>query len=289
MKLFNLFNKTIYDIGFDSLENPIFYNAPIGIRFEIGGEDDVYIKKGMLRKLHPNRKYVNKAVERASRIFDALPKKDWILRIDLCDEREIKKILKVLQLVSSHEKVLNKYEEDGEKMTHCELYWSLNDIDWSPETIIREIILADIGGLNCLVSAVYLLHPNENVLYHLYDDRGLDLVAKDKRSLYPLYERFNDWILDYDRETIDHIFKNEHDTFELSNLIEFLNKLEGKNIYYQLNKIREESIMVEVVVPGQRWEIEFLDDGTVDVEKFISDKDFYDESELDGLFREFKD
>ena len=289
MKLFNLFNKTIYDIGFDSLENPIFYNAPIGIRFEIGGEDDVYIKKGMTRKLHPNPKYVNKAVERASRIFDALPRKDWILRIDLSDEREIKKILKVLQLVSSHEKVLNKYEEDGEKMTHCELYWSLNDIDWSSETIIREIILADIGGLNCLVSAVYLLHPNENVLYHLYDDRGLDLVAKDKRMLYPLYERFNDWILDYDREIIDHIFKNEHDTFELSNLLEFLNKLEEKNIYYQLNKIREEAIMVEVVVPGQRWEIEFLDDGTVDVEKFISDKDFYDESELDGLFREFKD
>ena len=47
--------------------------------------------------------------------------------------------------------------------------------------------------------------------------------------------------------------------------------------------------MVEVVVPGQRWEIEFLDDGTVDVEKFISDKDFYEESDLDGLFREFKD
>lgn len=224
MKLFNLFNKTIYDIGFDSLENPIFYNAPIGIRFEIGGEDDVYIKKGMTRKLHPNPKYVNKAVERASRIFDALPRKDWILRIDLSDEREIKKILKVLQLVSSHEKVLNKYEEDGEKMTHCELYWSLNDIDWSAETIIREIIVADIGGLNCLASAVYLLHPNENILYHLYDDRGLDVVAKDKRMLYPLYETFNDWILDYDRETIDHIFKKEHDTFELSNLLEFLNK-----------------------------------------------------------------
>ena len=45
--------------------------------------------------------------------------------------------------------------------------------------------------------------------------------------------------------------------------------------------------MVEVVVPGQRWEVEFLDDGTVDVEKFISDKDFYDESELDALFKEF--
>src|SRR5699024_5161498 len=100
---------------------------------------------------------------------------------------------------------------------------------------------------------------------------------------------FNDWILDYDREVIDHMFKNESDTFELGVLLDFLNKLEEKKIYYQLNKIREEAILVEVAVPGQRWEVEFLDDGTVEVDKFISDKDFYDESELDLLFKEFSD
>lgn len=290
MNLINLFQKAIVDIGMKTIESSVFYEAPIGIRFEIGGEDDdVYIKKGISRKLYPNPEYVNKAVERASKIFNVLPKKDWILRIDLYDYQEIKKILKALKLVASHEKVLKEYDQNDEKVTHYELYWSLNDIKWSAETIIREIIFADIGGLNCLASAVYLLHPNESILYHLYDDRGLDVVAKDKRMLYPLYETFNDWVLDYDRETIDHIFKNEHDTFELSNLLEFLNKLEEKNIYYQLNKIRDKAIMVEVVVPGQRWEVEFLDDRTVDVEKFISDKDFYDESELDVLFKAFND
>src|SRR5699024_9676166 len=148
-------------------------------------------------------------------IFNALPKRGWVLRIDLYDEKEVKKICKVLQLVPSHEKVINEYEDDGEKITHYELYWSLDNIDWSEEIIIREIILADIGGLNCLASAIYLLHLNEKVLYHLYDDRGLDLVAKEKSKLYPLYETFNDWILDYDRETIDQIFKDEHNAFKL--------------------------------------------------------------------------
>ena len=47
--------------------------------------------------------------------------------------------------------------------------------------------------------------------------------------------------------------------------------------------------MVEVAVPGQRWEIEFLEDGTVDIEKFISDKDMYDANELETLFNEFSD
>lgn len=47
----------------------------------------------------------------------------------------------------------------------------------------------------------------------------------------------------------------------LKELIDFLNQLEDRKIYYRLNKIRTESIMVEVAVPGQRWEVEFMDDG----------------------------
>ena len=289
MNLINRFHKTITEMGMPILENPVFYTAPVGIRFRIGGEEDVYIKKGIRRKEHPNPVYVNRAVERAFTIFQALPKKDWLLRIDLYDEKEIKETIKRLQIVDPQEKVLNEYELDGEKISHYELYWSLNDIDWPEETIIREIILADIGGINCLASAVYLLHPNEKILYHLYDDRGLDVVAKDQRKLYPLYETFNAWILDYDREQIDKTFKNKQETLELGNLLSFLNKLEDKNIYYKLNKIRKEAIMIEIVVPGQRWEVEFLVDGTIDVEKFISDEGYYDESELNVLFREFRD
>ncbi len=69
----------------------------------------------------------------------------------------------------------------------------------------------------------------------------------------------------------------------------FLNKLEEKKIYYRLNKVRSESIMVEVVVPGQRWEIEFMDDGDIEIEKFVSDGKCYDKEELEILFKDFSD
>src|SRR5690625_4493245 len=63
MNLINLFQKTIVDIGMKTVESSVFYKASIGIRFEIGGEDDdVYRKKGISRKLYPNPDYVNKAV-----------------------------------------------------------------------------------------------------------------------------------------------------------------------------------------------------------------------------------
>lgn len=76
---------------------------------------------------------------------------------------------------------------------------------------------------------------------------------------------------------------------ELKKFIDFLNKLEENNIFYKLNKVRNEAIMVEVAVPGQRWEIEFLEDGSIEIEKFISDKNMYGTNELETLFKEFSD
>jgi hypothetical protein len=105
--LSDAFNQTVLKIGMDKLESPIFYNAPIGIRFEIGGQEPIYLS-------------------------------------------------------TSSEK---------------------------------------------LVSSTYLIDSHSTILFHLYDDRGLDVVAANKESLRSLYERFNVWILDYDRKKIDLLFK----------------------------------------------------------------------------------
>lgn len=45
--------------------------------------------------------------------------------------------------------------------------------------------------------------------------------------------------------------------------------------------------MVEVAVLGQRWEIEFMDNGMIEIEKIISDGEFYDGKELMVLFKDF--
>lgn len=47
--------------------------------------------------------------------------------------------------------------------------------------------------------------------------------------------------------------------------------------------------MVEIAVPGQRWEVEFFADGNIEVEKFISDGTLFDKSELETLFAKFSD
>lgn len=74
----------------------------------------------------------------------------------------------------------------------------------------------------------------------------------------------------------------------MNKLLSFLNKLEASKIYYRLSKHREDYIMVEVAVPGERWEIEFSNDD-IYIEKFITDGENYSEIELESLLRDFSD
>lgn len=68
-----------------------------------------------------------------------------------------------------------------------------------------------------------------------------------------------------------------------SKLLTFLQALEQKQFSYTLAHHRDEAIMVTVSVPGERWEVEFLDDGSIEVEKFASNGEIYDEAALGEL------
>ena len=72
----------------------------------------------------------------------------------------------------------------------------------------------------------------------------------------------------------------------MEKLVYFLNELEKKKIYYTLHKVRD-SVLVNIAVPGQRWEIEFFSDEHIEIEKFFSNGIIYDHTEIDNLFENF--
>jgi hypothetical protein len=55
----------------------------------------------------------------------------------------------------------------------------------------------------------------------------------------------------------------------MSRLLRLLDQLEQAKISYRLEHVRD-SIMIVAAVPGERWEIELLEDGEVEIERFIS-------------------
>ena len=52
---------------------------------------------------------------------------------------------------------------------------------------------------------------------------------------------------------------------------------------------RDDAIMVLVTVPGERWEIEFLGDGSVEVERFLSNGEICGEEVLHELLSKYAD
>lgn len=70
----------------------------------------------------------------------------------------------------------------------------------------------------------------------------------------------------------------------MNKLTAFLAQLDAKRIGYSLAHSREDALLVAVAVPGERWEIEFLVDRSVEVERFVSDGEIYDEAMLIELF-----
>jgi hypothetical protein len=77
------------------------------------------------------------------------------------------------------------------------------------------------------------------------------------------------------------------DTF--ARLIQFLRDLQTGKIAYSLKQSRDESVMVEVNVPGERWEVEFMEDGSIEVEKFRSDGKICGADALTELLEKYSD
>jgi hypothetical protein len=51
------------------------------------------------------------------------------------------------------------------------------------------------GGL---VDSLYFVNLTRNLILHMYDDRGLDLIATTRAALQPIYDTHKAWLLPYD-------------------------------------------------------------------------------------------
>lgn len=74
-----------------------------------------------------------------------------------------------------------------------------------------------------------------------------------------------------------------------SKLFEFIDRLRAEKIAFSLTSVREGAIMVQIAVPGERWEVEFFANGDVEVEKFRSSGEITGETTMKELFERFAD
>ena len=72
-------------------------------------------------------------------------------------------------------------------------------------------------------------------------------------------------------------------------LMAILNELDAHQIAYSLTRVREDSVMIQAPAPGQRWEIEIMGDGSVEVEVFRSDGRILGEGKVKELLESYSD
>ena len=170
------FQKAITDLGMERLEHPLFYHAPVGIRFEIGGEEPIYLDRSAA-KLRTNPAYVQGALNRAAAIYRALPAVPDLLRIDgYTDEEPAESLLTVIRQrmglpVPNEQLPAIELDEDGDTHAQVQFYWDLSGITFQPEQLLQEIML-----------------------------------GSSRELLLPLYHQFHGWILEYNLEQIDRVF-----------------------------------------------------------------------------------
>jgi hypothetical protein len=93
-------------------------------------------------------------------------------------------------------------EEAGERETFTLQWGQLPARSFQYGSVLEGIANGDHAHTPSVSGRVYFLNPATALIAHMYDDRGLDIIAATREALRPVYRTFNDWVLDYDRERI---------------------------------------------------------------------------------------
>lgn len=106
------------------------------------------------------------------------------------------------------------FEEEAD--LYCTYQFSLKcfacDIKYMP--LIQAANHEDFPGLYPRVGRkkeifypdVFLINVTKDIIMFIYDDRGCEVIAKNKETIRNLYEKYKEWIPDYERESIDKVF-----------------------------------------------------------------------------------
>ncbi|HEM2779512.1 TPA: DUF3885 domain-containing protein [Streptococcus suis] len=189
-----------FQFGEHQLVGPFFYATPLALKFEIGPAEEA---ETLPKKVYLDRAYARavELLEQASSAYDYV-----ILSLLRQEDRDIDTYLWHFSSKFNFDKVpepeLIEVEDwTGEVLVFERYLFPVADQDL--KALLREIIKADHGGFNYLSASVCFLSSKEKVLYHCYDDRGVDIAVVDDDKRRQLFTDCHDLLFDYDMEEME--------------------------------------------------------------------------------------
>ncbi|WP_264805022.1 DUF3885 domain-containing protein [Cytobacillus sp. NCCP-133] len=186
------------------LDNQLFYNVNFGIRYELGNPYEV-----------DENKYMKQVYFRSITLFEEIFCDTDIFHL-IVDKRGNKNSTKFLQKYLNNKEL--RYKLKYKKIINCDLNFPENEtnrfyLECNKKDIYYKKLLMSIGNKDFNIQPkiksdeeCYFVNLQKGIIFNQYDDCGVDIVASSKELIHPLYQKYNSWILQYDKERIDSMF-----------------------------------------------------------------------------------
>ncbi len=197
----------------DNLYMPLFYRMQYALRFEIGDPSintnkKVYIDNVYLKSLVLFKEVFDDEDEIYIVVNDVIFNEENSINIESkCSIENY--IIKTEDKNACFDIRKHPYFYDDDlkiKSIQYKYKCRLNNVKY--REILKAISNSDLGIKPSISYEVYFIHIEKQVIYQLYDDRGLDIASADRHILYSLYIKYNDWLLEYDKERMEGMIKN---------------------------------------------------------------------------------
>ena len=191
---------------------PMFYLWDIGLRFDlqkvfknpVSPEDNNYFENCLFRAIQ----IFETTFEPTDEIYLIFNSFKWKKRKIRRGNFIFKQVHK-LDFENILYRRVNELYEPGDKTDQWNQAIILTEtkkIDY--KQILEGLINTDFGSRSPRIcEEVFFVNLNKRIIFNVYDDRGLDIIATDIETIRPIFEKHKDWILDYDREKIDKQFE----------------------------------------------------------------------------------
>lgn len=171
----------------------LFGQWPVGIRFEIG-----------IKELQRAADLFNFVF--ANREECILVSQDWKTDGDIA--KHFSPLFKTPGIFPSEPPHLQSSEVFPLDETPYRLTWArIRPEAFNPARMFEGIAHREQAGTPKISSGVYIIDPLSRIIIHMYDDRGLDVIATELETLWPLFASFREWILDNQRHRVEFRFR----------------------------------------------------------------------------------
>lgn len=198
--------------GFEQFPDALFYEAPNALRFDLGGD------LSMSRQLSARfLQAMDRSRQVAAALFEGAETLTVLVRYFEHPgwRHGRRKTLVALARAGFRaplgpvEKMADPAADPEDQVLRC---WHRIEIPNDPTLIAALLWCAVAAEMPVTPKAgwgvfhSYIVDVTAGVALHVYDDRGMDVIATTTDALRPIYERFGDWLLDYDRPHMDATF-----------------------------------------------------------------------------------